>query len=89
LVELLPKHSFYGIRLDGLIERVSCINGKIEEITYCEVDLPTDLLVLGGGQILVGSKVSSSINIVSNKAKEVVKKLTLNQTYTYVDQLTP
>jgi hypothetical protein len=30
LVELLPKHSFYGIRMDGLIERVSCANGKIE-----------------------------------------------------------
>jgi hypothetical protein len=35
LTHLLAKHSFIGIRIDGLIERVNCNNGKIEEITYC------------------------------------------------------
>lgn len=68
---------------------MNCANGKIEEIGYCEVELPTDLLVLGGGMILVGSKISNTINIFSNKAKEVVKKLSFANTYTYVDQLAP
>lgn len=34
MVELLPKHAFLGLRSDGLIEKVSCLTGKIEEITY-------------------------------------------------------
>jgi hypothetical protein len=34
LVELLPKHSFLGIRSDGLVEKVSCLDGKIEELAY-------------------------------------------------------
>ena len=34
LVELLPKHIFLGVRRDGLIEKVNCTNGKIEEISY-------------------------------------------------------
>ena len=89
LVELLAKHSFIGIRMDGLVERVNCKNGKIEEITYCEVNLPTDLRVLGGGVVLVGSKISRTINLISTKHKEIVKKLNFSSTYTYVDQLDP
>jgi hypothetical protein len=38
--------------------------------------------------ILVGSKVTNTIHIFSNKAKEIVRKLTFPTTYTYVDQLT-
>jgi hypothetical protein len=37
--------------------------------------------------ILVGSKISNTINILSNKAKEVVKKLNFAINYTYVDQI--
>lgn len=50
--------------------------------------IPTDLLVLGGGMILVGSKVTNTIHVFSNKVKEIVRKLTFPTTYTYVDQLT-
>lgn len=39
--------------------------------------------------VLVGSKISNTINIFSNKAKEVVRKLNFSSTYTYVDQLAP
>jgi hypothetical protein len=37
--------------------------------------------------ILVGSKISNTIKILSNKAKEVVKKLNFAINYTYVDQI--
>lgn len=37
--------------------------------------------------VLIGSKVSSTIHIVSAKTKEIVKKVTFSSTYTYVDQL--
>lgn len=49
--------------------------------------MPTDLRVLGGGMVLVGSKISRSINLISTKHKEIVKKLTFSNTYTYIDQL--
>lgn len=39
--------------------------------------------------VLVGSKISRAINLISTKHKEIVKKLTFSSTYTYVDQIDP
>jgi hypothetical protein len=85
LTELLAKHVFLGVRSDGLIERVNCRTGKIEELTYCEVEQPTDLLLLGGGLVVVGSKLTQSLNLLNIKSKELVKEVRLKETYTYIE----
>ena len=64
-VELLQKYIFLGVRNDGLVEKVNCLNGKIEELIHTEIDIPTDLRYIGNGLLLVASKVDSTANIIN------------------------
>ena len=68
-VELLPKHCFLGVRIDGQLEKVNCLNGKIEELIDCEIMLPTDIQYLGSGLVLLGSKIDGAVNIIDIRKK--------------------
>lgn len=51
------------------------------------MDLPTDIKSLGGGLIMIGSKITNTINIINMKQRELVKSIKLNNTFTYLDFL--
>jgi hypothetical protein len=85
LVDLLPKHCFLGIRSDGQLEKVNCVNGKIEELLNCDLEVPTDLHYLGGGSVLVASKIGRSVNVIDIRRREVLKELAFKETITYID----
>jgi hypothetical protein len=52
------------VRIDGQLEKVNCLNGKIEELLDSEDMLPTDLQYLGNGIVLLGSKIDGKITIL-------------------------
>lgn len=61
------------------------MNGNIEELTYSEVDLPTDIKYLGNGVAMIGSKIGRTINLLNIRSKEIVKKISFSATFTYID----
>lgn len=66
---------------------MSCTNGRIEEMGHCEVELPTDIKLMGKNMLLVASKLTLTAHIFSLKKKEVVKRVPLRNTYGYLDVL--
>lgn len=86
-VELLPKYCFLGVRIDGQLEKVNCLNGKIEELLDCEITLPTDLQYLGKGHILLGSKIDGKITIIDIRKKEIVNTMRFKETLSYIDHI--
>jgi len=49
--------------------------------------LPTDLKYLGSGLLLIGSKLTRSINILNIRKKDIFRTFNLDKTYTYVEHV--
>ena len=80
---------FLGVRYDGTLEKVNCINGKIEELMDCGVQVPTDMQYMGNGMVLIASKINSLVNVVNIRKKNVVKEFSFQETIGYIDHFSP
>jgi hypothetical protein len=49
--------------------------------------MPSDLIALGSGLVLIGSRLERILQIVSLRKEQIVASISLDRTYTYLGHL--